>query len=283
MAKPESHNEQDARPRPGNSGYNAAIERERTAWLALHQLKRDDPQYSSALAEWRAAADAISVEAERLVKTDRLTRVGMILPAPMLLSEGKRQAPFGQEGWLYEIKFDGWRLVAGIYDGKVTLMTRGGADATKWFPEITEGLAAIPGGPHVLDGEVCVLDDLGRSNFDRLQYRARRRKWYTGCDPVVFCAFDLLTTNGRSLLSLPVGFRKRKLEELLTPPVSSVLYVGHFDAANGQELFNQAKDLGLEGLVAKRLGSVYVPGERSKDWVKCKVPGAVPAERFKRS
>jgi bifunctional non-homologous end joining protein LigD len=129
---------------------------------------------------------------------------------------------------------------------------------------------------------VCVLDEWGRSDFNRLQDRAKRRKWYAGCDPAVFCAFDLLALDGGSLIALPVESRKAKLEQLLTPAPASVLYVGHFDAAHGKELFDHATELKLEGLVAKRLGSVYVPGERSADWVKCKVPGAIKPDRFRR-
>ena len=142
------------------------------------------------------------------------------------------------------------------------------------FPEVVRGLGGLSGGPHIIDGEVCVLDDLGRSDFDRLQDRARRRRWYEGCDPVVFCAFDLLARDGRSLIGLPVEARKAQLSELLTPAPSAVLLVGHVDAAHGRQLFDTAKELKLEGLVAKRLGSIYLPGQRSVDWVKCKVPGA---------
>lgn len=200
----------------------------------------------------------------------------------MFLHQGKRAPPFGQPGWLYELKFDGYRLVAGVNGGVVRLATRNGADATKWFPEIVQGLATISDGPHIIDGEVCVLDGFGRSDFARLQDRAHHRRWYEGCDPVVFCAFDLLARDGHSLISLPIEARKAQLGELLTPARPSVLYVGHFDAEHGRELFEHAKELKLEGLVAKRLGSLYTPGERSPDWVKCKVPGAVPPERFKR-
>lgn len=203
------------------------------------------------------------------------------LPLPMLLSEDKRM-PLGKPGWLYEIKFDGYRLVAGVNGGEVELRTRNGADATKWFPEVVQSLQTLKGGPHILDGEVCVLDDVGRSDFNRLQDRARRRKWFKGCDPVVFCAFDLLEENGKPLIGLPVEVRKERLAALLTPAPASVLYVGHFDAAHGQGLYDMATHLKLEGLVAKREGSFYVPGERSVDWLKCKVPGSVPPERFKR-
>jgi bifunctional non-homologous end joining protein LigD len=199
----------------------------------------------------------------------------------MLLSQERRPL-LGQSGWLYEIKFDGYRLVAGVDAGQVELRTRNGVDATKWFPEVVAGLKTIKGGPHILDGEICVLDDLGRSDFNRLQDRAKRRKWCEGADPVVFCVFDLLARDGRSLIGLPIEARKQQLQELLTPQPASTIYVGHFDWEHGPELFAKAQTLKLEGLVAKREGSLYLPGERSKDWVKCKVPGSVPPERFKR-
>jgi bifunctional non-homologous end joining protein LigD len=102
----------------------------------------------------------------------------------MLLHAGRKPPPFDEPGWIYELKFDGYRLVAGVERGEVSLATRGGQDATGWFPEVAGGLATIGGGPHVIDGEICVLDDLGRSNFDRLRARASRRRWYEGADPV---------------------------------------------------------------------------------------------------
>jgi bifunctional non-homologous end joining protein LigD len=200
----------------------------------------------------------------------------------MLLHEGRRPPPFKQPDWIYELKFDGYRLIAGVDDGQVQLNTRNGADATMWFPEIVQSLAKLKGGPHILDGEVSVLDDVGRSDFNRLQDRARRRKWFEGCDPVTYCAFDLLARDGHSLISLPVEARKLQLRELLFVTMPAILYVGHFDGEHGQELYDRARELKLEGLVAKRLGSPYVPGVRSKDWIKCKVLGAVPPERFKR-
>ena len=206
----------------------------------------------------------------------------MILPATMLLDKGTGVPPFDKPGWLYEIKFDGYRIVAGVENGNVRLMTRSGADATKWFPEVVQGLGALEGGPHILDGEVCVLDDLGRSDFNRLQDRARRRRWYEGADAVVFCVFDLLHRDARNLIDLPVEARKSELRVLLTPAPASTMFVGHFDSDEGRTLFGQAKELKLEGLVAKRLGSPYKPGIRSPDWVKVKVPGAIPPERFKR-
>lgn len=196
----------------------------------------------------------------------------------------ERQLSFNEPGWLFEIKFDGYRLMAEFGDGKARLKTRRGADATKWFPEITDNLAEMLGGPYIVDGEVCVLDDLGRSDFERLQDRARRRRWYTGADPVVFCVFDLLVDRGKDITRMPLIERKARLLELFTPSLPNVLFVSHFDGeGEGEMLFKQAVlGLKLEGLVAKRASSVYVPGARSSDWVKIKRKGAVSPERFKR-
>jgi bifunctional non-homologous end joining protein LigD len=200
----------------------------------------------------------------------------------MLLTERGHPPPFDRPGWMWELKHDGYRCIAGVQDGKVQLATRNGADCTKWFPEVAQGLGKLTGGPHILDGEVCVLDDLGRSDFNRLQDRARRRCFYPECDAVTFCAFDLLARDGHSLIALPVEERKRQLHELLTPAVPSVLYIGHFDAEHGRALFEQAvHQLRLEGLVAKRLGSPYRPGERSADWIKVKRSGWMVGRKWK--
>lgn len=94
---------------------------------------------------------------------------------PMLLDE--RFLPWNQEEWVYELKFDGYRVLAEFGRGSAQMKTRNGADCTAWFPEVAKSLARAKGGPHICDGEVCVLDDLGRSNFDLLQDRARRRRW----------------------------------------------------------------------------------------------------------
>jgi bifunctional non-homologous end joining protein LigD len=201
----------------------------------------------------------------------------------MLLSESA-VSPLGQPGWIYEVKYDGWRLVVGAAGGKVHIRTRGGADYTRVFPEIVEGVSALPGGPHILDGEGVVLDEQGRSSFDRFQDRALpRRAPKAGADPVLFMVFDLLMLDGRALIEQPVEQRKEQLQQLLAGSAGALRYVPHAPWNHGHELYQQAKALNLEGLVAKRLGSTYKPGERTEDWQKVKVPGAVPPERFKRS
>nr|WP_231942750.1 hypothetical protein [Cupriavidus taiwanensis] len=95
-----------------------------------------------------------------------------------------------------ELKY-GYRLLASTKPFR--LKTRNGADATAWFPEIGHALAPLARGYHILDGEVCLLDEIGRSDFDRLPARARRRGWHRGADPVVSCVFDALIVNGKDV------------------------------------------------------------------------------------
>jgi bifunctional non-homologous end joining protein LigD len=193
------------------------------------------------------------------------------MPAPMRATEGGK--PFTDPAWIYEVKYDGYRCMARAGGGEPTeLRTKTGVDCTAWFPEIADLLAVLPGGPHVIDGEACVLDEIGRSDFERLQDRARRRRWFAGSDQVTYCAFDLLYLDGRNVMALELAERKAMLRQLLAPLKGRLVIVGDFPAEVG--LFDQVV-LGakLEGFVAKRLASPYVPGVISKDWRKVKRPG----------
>lgn len=197
--------------------------------------------------------------------------MSLTIPAPMLATEGGK--PFTDAAWIYEVKYDGYRCMARSGGGQPTeLRTKNGVDCTVWFPEVAQLLEALPGGPHVIDGEVCVLDDIGRSDFESLQTRARRRCWYYGCTAVTLCAFDLLYQDGRSVMPLPLGMRQALLRKLLEPLLPRLVIVGELPAR--AELFAAAV-LGakLEGFVAKRLASPYLPGVRTKDWLKIKRPG----------
>lgn len=195
--------------------------------------------------------------------------------SPMLLTERKSLPTTGD--WLWEVKFDGYRVLAAT--GQPYLKTKNGADATAWFLEIAATLATLPVG-NIFDGEVCVLDDIGRSDFERLQTRARRRGRRPGDDAVVYCVFDLLVNGGKDLREQPVEKRKAALRKLLAGEPPGFLYVQ--DVEDGAWLYGAALKLGLEGIVGKRAGSTYQAGVRSPDWIKVKRPGAVPPERFKR-
>ena len=202
----------------------------------------------------------------------------------MLLDE--RPFDLDASGWAYETKLDGHRLLALFGQGRCELTTRNQTAATAWFPEITRPLSlrtAFPAGSYVVDGEVCVLDDVGRSNFDRLHTRAKRRSWFGGCDPVVLCAIDLMLDKGNDITQvLYLVDRKARLHQLFNPAPPGVLVVDQFEETAEQRLYDGAVlPLELEGLVAKRVDGLYAPGTRSSNRVKINPPGAVPAERLK--
>ena len=198
-----------------------------------------------------------------------------------MLLDKRKHPPFDSPDWAFEVKYDGWRLLAEFGNTIPKLRTRQGLDASAWFPEIGRALSVFQGGPHVVDGEVCVLDKLGRSDFERLQERARRKCWYQDCDPVVFCIFDVLVQSGRSVMGLPYTDRKRRLTRIFTPKPKHTLLIVQSIPDTGIELFAHAVALELEGIVGKRKDSIYTPGERTDVWRKVRRPGAVSPERFK--
>lgn len=198
---------------------------------------------------------------------------------PMLLTE--RKIPFSDPAWAFELKYDGYRLLAGVDSGTVELRTKSGADATKWFPETVAGLATLRG-RHVFDGEICVLDENGFSDFDQLHQRALRRRYVAGAPVVAYIAFDILVAHGKDVMAEPFVARKKRLIDLLAEPPAGVLGLSYVER-EGEWLFAQAVGLKLEGIVAKRLASPYVPGTRSRDWIKIKRKGAIPPGRFRRT
>lgn len=131
----------------------------------------------------------------------------------MLLVEHKR--PFDDGAWILEIKFDGYRLMASTGLDGVHLKTRGGGEATRWFLETVAALRALdlPAGDHVFDGEICVLDDYGRTDFDRLHHRALARRAKPGSATFVYCIFDLLIDAGRDILHEALSYRPGRWHE----------------------------------------------------------------------
>lgn len=187
--------------------------------------------------------------------------------------------PFTDPDWIYEIKFDGYRCMARAGGGLAELRTKSGTNCTAWYPELTQALSKLPGGPHVIDGEVCVLDDIGGSDFKRLHERAKHRSWFLGCDPVTLCVFDLLFEDGRNIMGLPLMERKARLARLVQRVESMVLV----DDLPAQAALSEGSvGARLEGFLAKRCASTYQPGVRSSDWLKIKRIGDVVPERFRR-
>ncbi|AMR78586.1 hypothetical protein A2G96_13000 [Cupriavidus nantongensis] len=179
--------------------------------------------------------------------------------------------------WHYEIKYDGYRLLART--GDPALRLREGGDATAWFPELHDSLAALPSSC-VLDAEGVILDDIGRPDFNAFHERALRRRWYPGARPVVLAAFDLLVRRGQDIRDWPIEERKAALQELLHGVDVGLLCVTAVD--EGEGLYQFVKQLGMEGIVAKRAGSAY-RGGASNDWRKVKVPGYHRLGKFTRA
>jgi bifunctional non-homologous end joining protein LigD len=183
---------------------------------------------------------------------------------PMLATLVER--PFDDPAWGFEVKWDGYRAIASIdATGNVTLTSRNGLDLLARFPDLAEIGTAFRSLPAVIDGEICALDERGRSSFQALQ---RYMKSPRGKRPALtYVAFDLLYADGRDLRALPLAERKAKLEALIVPD-RGVLYSQHI-AGTGNAFFGLAEREGLEGIIGKRLDSPY-RATRSRDWVKIK-------------
>jgi bifunctional non-homologous end joining protein LigD len=181
--------------------------------------------------------------------------------APML-STASEALPEG-EGWVYEPKWDGYRAIAAVSGGEVTLTSRNGNDLTERFRDVARAARlAIRSADAVLDGEICALDERGRSRFSLLQQ---------GGGTLVLVVFDLLELDSESLLELPLTERRERLARIVDPSAGAVLLSPQFD--DGEALLAAAREQGLEGVVAKRVDARYQPGRRSTDWRKVKVRG----------
>lgn len=180
--------------------------------------------------------------------------------APMKAVAG--ELPEASEtGWVYEIKWDGYRTLAWCENGLVRLQSSNLIDATAKWPALGGLAESVNATSAVLDGEVVALDRDGRPSFELLQ---------RGEVPVNFIVFDLLRLDGHDLTDLPWRDRRRLLEHVLEPGPRWALSVVQDD---GAALLDAARSQGLEGVMAKRVDSFYRPGKRSPTWRKVKVRG----------
>ena len=189
---------------------------------------------------------------------------------PMMASV---REPFSHPDWLFEPKLDGIRAVAHVSGGEARLYSRRGTDLTATYPGLVAALAAQPVAEAVYDGEICAFDERGVPSFELLQQRMNLAGELdiAGAEarvPVSYMAFDLLHLDGFDLTSVALEERKEALARVLLP-VGPVALVEHFQA-EGKEAYEGAVALGLEGVVAKRRGSRYLPGKRSDSWAKVK-------------
>jgi bifunctional non-homologous end joining protein LigD len=190
---------------------------------------------------------------------------------PFMLATLDERAP-SDKGWLFEIKFDGVRVLAARRAEQVELYGRSGQLITGRYPDLVRALVALPVEHFVIDGEIVALDASGRPSFQRLQPRMaltdpREIEAAAARVPVEGVFFDCLALDGHDLRRLPLTRRKDCLR-LLVPPLGPVHYVDHV-LEHGPSFLEAANEQRLEGIVAKKAASLYTGG-RSRDWIKIK-------------
>ncbi len=181
--------------------------------------------------------------------------------------------PFDNPGWLFEIKWDGYRAVVFIADGSVRLVSRNQNDLTAQFPELRDLAKFVKAQRAILDGEIVALDEQGRPSFSLMQQRTgfqpgKRRVPRREGVPVLYYAFDLLHLDGYDLRRVGLEKRKELLQSVLENG-DAVRFSDHY-VEKGRALFDAAGQRGLEGIVAKKRDSSYQE-ERSRDWLKIKI------------
>src|SRR6267378_2975342 len=179
---------------------------------------------------------------------------------PMLATLADK--PFDSTEWVYETKWDGFRLIAEVKRGSVRLFSRNGIEVTARYPAIAQALRPIVE-PCVIDGELVALDTKGRSHFQLLQNAMRDEK-----TRLQYCVFDLLFLGTEDVRHKPLLERKRLLKQML-PRTKLLRYSEHIQE-KGIALFEQAKQAGLEGVMAKLASGLYSSGKRTREWLKFK-------------
>jgi bifunctional non-homologous end joining protein LigD len=170
--------------------------------------------------------------------------------------------PFDREGWLYEVKWDGYRALALKNKNSVELKSRNDKSFMKKFYPVAEAVKQLPFDA-VLDGEIVVINDKGISDFGALQ------NWRSEADgELIFYIFDVLWYEGKMLIDLPLSERRIILRDLI--PNEGIIRLSENFDESGTTFFDLAKKMGLEGIIAKRAESTYYPGVRTKEWLKIK-------------
>ncbi len=237
--------------------------------FALVHTKRGEVQNQWLLIKKKDSfATDLDYDAEIFAPTTKAPKPGKIKTLdpteyvkPMLASPAKKI--FKDPNWIFELKWDGYRVMANINDGKVALYSRNGISYNSKFGAIKRELDALP---HdcILDGEVVVMDKNGNTDFQKLQkYDAEKTK-----GQLKYYVFDLLNLNGHDTVSLPLLERKSLLPEILEG-MENVLFCDHIEGM-GPTLYKRAVEAGMEGVIAKKADSLYTPGYRSESWLKIK-------------
>ena len=171
--------------------------------------------------------------------------------------------PFNDPNWIFEIKWDGYRAIAEAGDTNVELYSRNGLSFKQLYPGIVNALQKFKSNA-ILDGEIVVFNDHGKPDFQKLQQFGDFKK-----GSLVYYVFDCLAVDGKSIMHLPLLERKKILKSLIDKKDAVVRFADHV-SEQGIELLHHARQLDLEGIIAKRADSIYQQGKRSPDWLKIK-------------
>ncbi|MBH5371713.1 non-homologous end-joining DNA ligase [Bradyrhizobium glycinis] len=169
--------------------------------------------------------------------------------------------PFNDPNWVFEDKFDGFRMVAEIRRGRVALYSRNGKIISNSYVEVAKALEDVKGDA-VIDGELVAIGKDGASHFQLLQNALRHKA------KLLYCAFDLMFVDGEDLRALPLLERKKRLKAVL--PRHKLIAFSTHRKGNGTKFFAEAERRHLEGIIAKRADSPYASGRRTADWLKVK-------------
>jgi len=236
-----------ARRKVAATGKRSTAKRSSTAAAAQGDVKKKAPAAPKA----NTPKTKVKAAPEKMYKPTMATLV---------------EAPFSREGWLFEPKWDGYRAIADVRNGKADLYSRNHLSFNKDYPSIVKAVEKISHNV-VLDGEVVVLDSKGNTNFQALQ----NYKNATNTGRLTYVVFDLLNLNGQDLREMPLIQRKELLAEVvkqLNDP--AVIYSAHIET-NGEKLYEKARSKQWEGIIAKKADSVYEEGRRTMNWLKMKV------------
>lgn len=236
----------DSRALPQESIYSG---------LTLEEIKTG----SERAAEVRSELDRLEAKQQTVRARD----------VKLMLAE-TAEKPFTDPEWVFELKYDGYRVLGEREGGEARIRYRRGSDATSLYPDVARALRALPFGDLILDGELVCLDEESRPSFQRLQKRAQQRRTIdiqrsTLELPATFYVFDLVAFEGYDLRSLPLLERKR-LAQALLPTAGPIRFLDHIPE-QGEAFYAEVSRLRLEGLIAKRSDSPYRSG-RSEHWLK---------------
>jgi len=232
---------------------------------------RTIPEITESAPPRRAPLPVSPAELERARSASMPADLKPMLATPL-------EHPFSSPEWLFEIKWDGVRAIAFLREGKVELRARSSIVITDRYPELATLPQQVAARDAIFDGEIVVLEENGRSDFERLQQRMHVRGPAPALQqsaPILYYIFDLLHCDGYDLRATPLEQRKALLRRILHPGPHA--RYSDEQRERGKELFELARAHGLEGILGKRADSIYAPGQRSPNWVKLKTSQDVDA------